>query len=406
MRSISNYIEEYFNIFNQYNIGDKVKLISVTSGTDSMGIIINEIGKTFLVNGVYGNHVTTNEWTISIIDIILADTLPEDEIKIKAERAQILKDIIIQREKEYTLEQERIRVARIELEAKGKVNLEKVKVILQAIYPNRWDIIENYITIHFPEITIVNSEKGSHNIKDLWVRLTFKHGTLTLSEIIGCRTTVTVSEYKSEYRHSHLCKSRYSDFSNFCLGSSHFAVLFQELASQFDIDNFEFFLWQLDSYVRWESLEGVPYIKITNIKKHTGSLILLNDTQLYNEWIKFITAYKELPLTFTKRLSDGLFSVNEDKIESMLLPITSYKCKSDTHGNYYSNGSSVTNSLDIPDYFTNSGLFSFKGTFINSKIINDIVEEDTSKEYTHPEVKRYVINMFKEVVNNYYLQKV
>jgi len=162
----------------------------------------------------------------------------------------------------------------------SKFNLENIKLVkesLQAIFPDNWELqyndIDNLVIIYvkFPLITIVNSNDLSHTIKDLYVRICCDTDMKfsKMFKIEGFRGKLTYNEFKSGYSHSHLPSFSFDSFSNFCLGiGTEIDILRADLIDNsipFIQERLEQFLYMLEVYVRWESLEGVPHIKMENI---------------------------------------------------------------------------------------------------------------------------------------------
>ena len=164
--------------------------------------------------------------------------------------------------------------------------LEKFKEILISKYGDeRVDMeiptTDNYksmqhvdVTIHYPEILITNSYKQKHKIRDLYLTFTiscsrsvssYSKRILTISSTLECsRGTLTSIEYAKNYYHSH------HGNSSFCLGYSELRDFLNEVAyTGLNSDNFEFFTYILDDYLKWESVEGGPYRKIENLTNTT-----------------------------------------------------------------------------------------------------------------------------------------
>lgn len=145
--------------------------------------------------------------------------------------------------------------------------------LLETYYPGEYSInsMSDYdsIIIRFKDFEITNSENKKHNIKDFFLRFKInkKYDKFVSSELYGARTTFSLEEYESSYFHSHKSSNdTIGGFSRMCLGStvlSQFMMIFLE---KIENELFESFLIQLDNYVRWESIEGVPYRYIRNIK--------------------------------------------------------------------------------------------------------------------------------------------
>lgn len=152
--------------------------------------------------------------------------------------------------------------------------------------------ISNCLLIHFPSFDIINRDMRTHNIKDLWVLIPFDTKTVKApntdvlvralcmqSNLWGCRGTQTSAESMSGYKHSHLSSSVSGDkkFSSFCLGgSSSINVSVAELSNYFTVDRFELFLYELSAYVKYESIEGGPYIRMENIGKKSNNIYTSN----------------------------------------------------------------------------------------------------------------------------------
>lgn len=132
------------------------------------------------------------------------------------------------------------------------------------------------IVIHYDEILITNSKEQEHLIKDLFVILSIhikkssEEVTFLFSDPYGFRSTLSYEEWYSGYFHSHLEKDIQCwgplPTGPFCTGSNEITDLRMRLNSSFDIGNFELLLLTIDSMVSWESLEGVPHMKMENIR--------------------------------------------------------------------------------------------------------------------------------------------
>lgn len=182
-----------------------------------------------------------------------------------------------------------------EIEARNFANhLDSMITVLNSMYGENWDFNLNpYYTdygfkgfilstiIHYPEITIRNSEEKEHNIKDLIVHFNISESGFENNEglkvyspmdIKGTRFSTTYEEWFVGYRHSHLPSNkpkRFSDclyLSDFCLGDgTEIRDILESMYVDFQSEMFEMFLHTINSIVEWESLEGVPYIKISSI---------------------------------------------------------------------------------------------------------------------------------------------
>jgi hypothetical protein len=185
--------------------------------------------------------------------------------------------------------------------------------LLDSLYADNWEILltpyYSYgkvqymlsILILYKSLTIENSRKETHKIENLIVTLKIGQKilngyNLSFETVEGTRSKISFAEYRSEYFHSHFN----TDYSNnllhtfyFCLGQSELNDILLEIKNDnFDINTFELFFYTLNEFVRWESLEGVPYVYLENITEdyeltHTVS------TEVNYNYQKFVSIFME-----------------------------------------------------------------------------------------------------------------
>lgn len=170
---------------------------------------------------------------------------------------------------------------------------DKMLSILKHKFEENWDIfLHPYVrngevkyeigfAILYPEIEIFNSYDESHTIKDLIVYISLLENTesgrgeIGFGNIKGTRATLSDSEFRVGYLHSHLHPYRMLphnvllNATDFCLGEGELGTFIINSYSDpdyvFDEIHFESFLYLIDTLVEWESLEGTPYIKFSKI---------------------------------------------------------------------------------------------------------------------------------------------
>jgi len=168
----------------------------------------------------------------------------------------------------------------------------------QNIYEDDWDIsIAPYVTnsgriifvikgviINFEEVEIKNRLGDSHIIRDLFILIALhqNHYNNIWISLLGDRLTVTNQELERGYRHSHLNGGARSEerffenntsyliplerFTNFCLGETILSSLVKNLHKQDNlVSDCNSLLLMLNTLVSWESLEGGPYIKFSEV---------------------------------------------------------------------------------------------------------------------------------------------
>jgi len=154
--------------------------------------------------------------------------------------------------------------------------------------PHHLSFHNAHIILLYEDIEIRNSKGVTHPIKDLYVYLPVgvsKVGNgVFFSTPYGRRGKTTLAEFKRGYRHSHLgsramnSTDLYTDKSAFCLGMGEISNTLGLISGNLDEEMFELLLHQLDVYVRWESLEGIPFMHITNLIGADYNLPVLDDT--------------------------------------------------------------------------------------------------------------------------------
>lgn len=159
------------------------------------------------------------------------------------------------------------------------LNKPMLEKFLEEIYPGNWDVTEvgdcYQVIIRWPEATIKNGS-NSHLMRDLYVRFELSKATLAMpvgSAIQGLRGTITEEEFIAGYAQSHLNAHNSVTWAGFCLGEGTMPDLILKLrAATKPTETLLFgFLLQLDDYIKWESIEGVPYINMGSIGRAVRS---------------------------------------------------------------------------------------------------------------------------------------
>jgi hypothetical protein len=143
---------------------------------------------------------------------------------------------------------------------------------LNQVYKDNWDmyLVGNklQIVIRFKRIVISNTNGSTHNIRELFVKLELKlENNVTIRSYTGTRAQRDLTEENNFYSHSHL--GRYvqlGEFEDFCYTSTEVYDLRAMFNSKFDENIFDLLLQTIDTYVRHESLEGVPHMYIEKLR--------------------------------------------------------------------------------------------------------------------------------------------
>jgi hypothetical protein len=304
--------------------------------------------------------------------------------------------------------------------------IKQVGESLESIFPGNWDIaigkiVSNLytVTIKFPQLTIINGKGSEHNIRDLYVRWRFTKGFKMSKGLAGVRGLISYIEYRCGYIHSHLPSFSYASaettptFHTFCLGSGDFADLNRDWHikdSVFDQRDFELLLYQLDAYVRWESLQGGPYMRMDTIGVGNQNSYLDEHTKK-NQFESTIYALDHFPLKFD-HLSRR-FKVTYSSLENMLMKTDIpelTKIKKTPNGEYLY-GDVTFNTIQGwiekgNEVFSKEPLLTFRGKDVYLKIMEFSGETTNSNllEVPHPDVTKYILEQLTQKTNNYFIK--
>ena len=176
-----------------------------------------------------------------------------------------------------------------------------------------------YFKVLYPEIEITNTNKEKHTIKNLVVVFSLRwdshYRKWKIEDMRGLRLTLSYLELSKSYSHSHLNSTNLtSNFksmtsSKFCLGSSTLGMSIAEYNTESNKEQsnlvLEGILYTLDTYVTWESLEGVPYNYIRNLLPFGGTPV--SDSSLDSHSLTVVNFLKEnkIPLALDYGVMHG-----------------------------------------------------------------------------------------------------
>jgi hypothetical protein len=185
-----------------------------------------------------------------------------------------------------------------------KTHLVALIETLEEFYPDKWDLqIKDgkfNFYIYYPAIKISNSEGNLHIIKDFYVKLSFKYNM----KMQGFRKTFSNLEMQKGYSHSHLSNGYSPNFNDFCFGSdSPLSFTLNGEWSQHKAQNKDYwklFIFELESYLSWESLEGGPYTKLSNLRDSsiTRKSTFFNMTGIEDVILKFFEKFPDIDIFY------------------------------------------------------------------------------------------------------------
>lgn len=263
------------------------------------------------------------------------------------------------------------------------------------------------ITVYYPKITISNHHGFSHEIKDLYIQITFHRNTPS-STLKGIRATLTEEECASSYSHSHLFGRTSTSFTNFCTeGSTDLRRSISILNSSLDnlsLADVLLFKGNLDAYLAWESLDGGPYCLFQNIgvneelekdtthfSLHYVKEIISHINQFYKPDLKFSTS---LEIKNKEELSEKIGQqIKEGKIYAPYV----FKIGS----TYYKQEGRA---LYPEDFKEEIELFTFKEKEVFRKIIPSKKRVDHIF-YLHPEILHFYCEYWENKMKEFVCSK-
>lgn len=271
------------------------------------------------------------------------------------------------------------------------------------------NVENNYLNIvlKYNDITLTNSEGSSHFIKSIFIKLRFNKITKRFDNSIqGVRGDLSVKELNSGYSHSHL-RTGQNFWTTFCLGSSEIAGILTDLNDDnFNDAKFDLLLYNLEEYIKWESIEGGPYFRIANLNygESTREMSFTNETlnEIYEDFLSeellFNTTF-DVSLKKIKIVNDDLFIKNLSAV-----------CPESAKGKYI-NGTFVKNLTydaivrKAKSFLENKTFFIFKNEKYPKMYIEDTLADDATELVPQKSVVNHVIEKIETKINNHFLQK-
>lgn len=178
-----------------------------------------------------------------------------------------------------------------------------------------------YFKVLYPEFIITNSKGREHTIRDLVVihEVAYKDGHVYTKHPMGGRLSKTLLEIAASYQQSHLNsrsgwnKNPFNDYNRFCVGGdTDVSRMIAEFEVEIDWDRYELYLFCIDSMITWESLEGVPYIRMEVIENALNNRVTTVNGNYVNRVISYIEKEK-LPLDVNFYIAGNRYRIRPDE---------------------------------------------------------------------------------------------
>lgn len=254
------------------------------------------------------------------------------------------------------------------------------------------------LIVLFPELRISNSRRQSLIIRDLYVKIDIeivaagspgdRVSNITLS---GRRGMLSQEEYQSNYGHSHFSGNGMDRWSEFCLGTSDFAMIINTMKYSITQEDWDLLFLSLENYVSWESLEGGPYRNLSNVSIREQSV---STSSFRDHALELI---KELPsscLTFNSKRIE----LNIDHPELLQYYTSNSRIKSFRSTSSATSFSSVQTRFN--DYVRRECRpFTFKGNDVVTVLYNRNGQSLTETTPDEQNLDQEVINFYNTTIN-------
>lgn len=142
------------------------------------------------------------------------------------------------------------------------------------------------VIVRFPHVTVTNEHNNSIDITELYAMVSIDCDFCEPIVLRLMRTEYSLEQWVSGYSHSHisgLCRSN-DDWKHPCLGSGPLVatrnkVAIPNLTIDERLEYLGLFCYELDKYVRVESIEGIPYIRLESVGLEGSKINLGNNVE-------------------------------------------------------------------------------------------------------------------------------
>lgn len=281
----------------------------------------------------------------------------------------------------------------------SKVEYFDFKTKLKDYFGDRVHIGDNYFIVYFPKVDITNSNNRQHTIYETYLKIYWENNTnisldyinryynidnnsdsylVRFDSIKGIRTRFSEQEYKSTYVFSHLQRNPL-DWANACLGEG---ILRKYQSIFIDSDEKLFgYCMALENYLTWESLEGGPYIKISDIKTDTSNSNSLDSSVFHENMIRALI--KDKFENLISYCNEQELKLNEEVLDKLNIYYSL--------NNVYFDFSKIKNKNIDSNTIVKKSIpsFSFNGKTINTMIIDSSLNKTTSQEILSGKIDKY-----------------
>lgn len=140
------------------------------------------------------------------------------------------------------------------------------------------------VIVRFPRVTVTNEHNNSIDITELYAKVSIDCNFCEPIVLKMMRTEYSLEQWTSGYSHSHipgLCANS-GDWKRPCLGSGPLVdtrdkVTMSNITIDEKLEYLGLFCYELDKYVRVESIEGIPYNHLESVGLGDSKIVLGNN---------------------------------------------------------------------------------------------------------------------------------
>lgn len=146
----------------------------------------------------------------------------------------------------------------------------------------------NRFVIKLGNVEVKNELGMAYTITDMW--MSFKTYDKRLNELRFYRSSFKPEEARANgdiFIHSHVSPSTYLQSENVCFGGTDIAAFVSKLKAFFSIKEIDQFFLCINTFLSNESLQGVPYMKISSIYENQFEKY----NSYYHDYFKEIATY-------------------------------------------------------------------------------------------------------------------
>jgi hypothetical protein len=187
----------------------------------------------------------------------------------------------------------------------------------------------------------------------------------------------------------------------------------RDIQGDFDIIQFELYMYQIDAYVRWESLGGGPHFRISTIRG-VGQKRNISDNECLSAYEKVIKKIETFPVKFNN--TNSRFYIDLLDLENFLIEadVELPMCKKAESSYVYSDSNTLAQTREMIKAANielkerqETTLHTFRGEELRVTVEELDVTEDMEKnlaDVVHPDVTNFILHKLEIFINHHFIK--